>query len=302
LLVSKLVFALVAVAGAVAPSFPSSAIVNGQPDAGEHPYVGELLFFVPDAIDSRFTDPGGWFTCSGTLVDADTVVTAGHCTFAVGEGGELPDDPRAGGTDMWFNVEEAPDFGILPPSAGFVPDRNEERYDAWSAALDASDEWHRATAFTHPEYVDAQFLLHDLGVIELDEPIDLDEYGVLPPLDYLDQFDGARKKTQTFTAVGYGLEESGPKTAVGGDTRRKADQKLVSLKGVYGLRDVAAMFSHSKGATCFGDSGGPTLVAGTNQIVTVTSFGNSSTCTSGGSYRLDQPDDIAFLSTFDIDP
>jgi hypothetical protein len=297
----KLVFALVAVAGAVAPSFPSSAIVNGQPDGGEHPYVGELLFFVPDAIDPRFTDPGGWFTCSGTLVDADTVVTAGHCTFAVGEGGELPDDPLAGGTDMWFNVEEAPDFSILPPSAGFVPDRNEARYDAWSAALDASDEWHRATAFTHPEYVDAQFLLHDLGVIELDEPIDLDEYGVLPPLNYLDQFDGARKKTQSFTAVGYGLEKSGPKTAVGGDTRRKADQTLVSLKGVYGLRDVAAKFSHSKGATCFGDSGGPTLVAGTNQIVTVTSFGNSSTCTSGGSYRLDQPDDIAFLSTFDID-
>jgi len=299
--VRKLIFAVVAVAGVVAPSFPSSAIVNGQPDAGEHPYVGELLFFVPDAIDPRFTDPGGWFTCTGTLVDADTVVTAGHCTFAVGEGGDLPDNPRAGGTDMWFNVEEEPDFSILPPSAGFVPDRNEERYDEWSAALDASDEWHRATTFTHPEYVDAEFLLHDVGVIELAEPIELDEYGVLPPLNYLNQFDGGQKKTQTFTSVGYGLEESGPKTSVGGDTRRKADQKLVSLKGVYGLRDVAAKFSHSKGGTCFGDSGGPTLVAGTNQIVTVTSFGNNLNCTSGGSYRLDQPDDIAFLGMFDID-
>jgi hypothetical protein len=299
--VRKLVVVLVTAVGVVVQSVPAGAIVKGQPDDGEHPYVGELLFFVPDAIDPRFTDPGGWFTCTATLVDADTAVTAGHCTFAVGEGGALPADPRAGGTDMWFNIEEEPDFSILPPSAGFVPDRNEERYDAWSAALDSSDQWHRATSFTHPEYVDAEFFLHDVGVIELEDPISLDEYGVLPSLGYLDQFDGPNKNAQLFTSVGYGLEKSGPKTAEGGDTRRKADQKLVNLNGVYGLENVAAKFSHSKGGTCFGDSGGPTLVANTNQIVAVTSFGHTLTCTTGGSYRLDQPDDIAFLGIFDID-
>ncbi len=297
----KLVMVLGAALAVVAQTAPAGAIVKGQPDNGEHPYVGELLFFVPDAVDSRFTDPGAWFTCTGTLVDADTVVTAGHCTFDVGTGGEPPANPRRGGTDVWFNVEEEPDFSILPPSSGFVPDRNEERYDAWSAALDASDEWNRATSFTHPEYVDAEFFLHDVGVIELDEPINLDEYGVLPPLRYLNQFNAGNKKNQLFESVGYGLEKSGPKIAVGGDTRRKADQKLVSLNGVYGLRNVAAKFSHSKGGTCFGDSGGPTLVANTNQIVGVTSFGQTLTCTTGGSYRLDQPDDIAFLGTFDID-
>jgi hypothetical protein len=299
--VRKLVMVLGAAVAVVAQTAPADAIVKGVPDNGEHPYVGELLFFVPDAVDSRFTDPGGWFTCTGTLVDADTVVTAGHCTFAVGDGGELPDDPLAGGTDVWFNVEEEPDFSILPPSSGFVPDRNEERYDAWSAALNASDEWNRATSFTHPEYVDAEFFLHDLGVLELDDPIELDEYGVLPPLRYLNQFNSGAKKNQLFESVGYGLEKSGPKIAVGGDTRRKADQKLVSLNGVYGLRNVAAKFSHSKGGTCFGDSGGPTLLANSNQMVGVTSFGQTLTCTTGGSYRLDQPDDIAFLSTFDID-
>jgi hypothetical protein len=298
----KLIVVLAAAVGIMVQSVPAGAIVKGQPDAGEHPYVGQLLFFVPDAIDPRFDDPGGWFTCTGTLVDADTVVTAGHCTFAVGEGGEPPADPLGGGNDVWFNVEEAPDFGILPPSTDFVPDRNEERYDAWSTALDASDEWHRASAFTHPDFVDAEFFLHDVGVIELDEPINLDQYGVLPTLDFLDQFDGPNKNDQLFTSVGYGLEKSGPKIAEGGDTRRKADQKLVNLNGVYGLSDVAAKFSHSKGGTCFGDSGGPTVVADTNQVVAVTSFGQTLTCTTGGSYRLDQPDDIAFLGTFDIDP
>ena len=58
---------------------------GGVPDAGEHPMVGQLIFYVPDAPTSLYPDPGGWFSCSGTLVSATVVVTAGHCTFAIGE-------------------------------------------------------------------------------------------------------------------------------------------------------------------------------------------------------------------------
>ena len=58
---------------------PVGAITNGAPDNGEHPFVGELLFYVPDAEDSRFDDPGGWFTCPGTLIDDKVVLPAGHC-------------------------------------------------------------------------------------------------------------------------------------------------------------------------------------------------------------------------------
>jgi hypothetical protein len=60
---------------------PASAITSGQPDGGEHGYVGEFIFFDPDATDPRFDDPGAWFSCSGTLLDATVVVTAGHCTY-----------------------------------------------------------------------------------------------------------------------------------------------------------------------------------------------------------------------------
>ena len=53
-----------------------------------------------------------------------------------------------------------PDYSVLPPSSTFVPDGNDERYGTWSALLDASDEWAEAeSTFTHPEYVDAAFLL-----------------------------------------------------------------------------------------------------------------------------------------------
>jgi secreted trypsin-like serine protease len=289
---------------------PAGAIVGGTPDEGEHPYVGQLFFYVPTAEDSRFSDPGGWFNCTGTLIDPDTVVTAGHCTYAVGTDGGLPPSTHEGGNDVWFSVEEEPNYTGLPPSSTFVPDGNDARYDAWSAFLDADPTWHEAeSASTHPEYVDQQFLLHDLGVVELSEPIQLDEYGSLPEEDYLDAYAGKARQRGLFESVGYGLEGSGPKTSFGGDTRKKADRRLVSFEGAYGYRDIAVKFSHAQGGstnggTCFGDSGGPTFdisnptLEKQNIIVAVTSFGMTSTCTASGSYRIDQRDDLDFLQQF----
>lgn len=302
----KLLVGTAAAALLLAPLAPASALVGGVPDEGEHPYVGQLLFYVPDAQDPRFDEPGGWFNCTGTLVDPDTVVTAGHCTYAVGDDGEAPADPLSGGTDIWFSVSEESDYSMLPASSTFVPDRNDERYDTWSTQLDASSSWYEAeSTFTHPEYVDSAFLLHDLGVVELSEPIHLDEYATLPEENHLDDYYSKRAKQQgLFESVGYGLEGSSPKSSFGGDTRRKADRRLISFKGAYGYRNIAVMFSHDDGGTCFGDSGGPTFDISTpeldeqNLIVAVTSFGMNYNCNASGSYRVDQPDDIAFLAQF----
>jgi hypothetical protein len=142
------------------------------------------------------------------------VVTAGHCTFGTGLDGE-PTEDGSGGNDVWISFAEEPDYSILPPSSQFIPDDNEGRYDAWSAALNASDEWIRATAYPHPEYDDAAFVEHDLGVLVLEEAVDLPEYGVLPTLGLLDEL-YAEDKQQPYTAVGYGLEGSGPRTSFGG--------------------------------------------------------------------------------------
>src|SRR5574339_600632 len=105
---------LVAMLGILLGStLPAQAIVNGQPDNGAHPMVGELLFYLPDEKDPRFDDPGAWGSCTGTLVDTDTVVTAGHCTYDVGRDGAstLAGGRRgSGGTDVWFTLRETSDI------------------------------------------------------------------------------------------------------------------------------------------------------------------------------------------------
>jgi Trypsin len=284
---------------------PTMAITNGQPDNGEHPYVGQLIFYVPDDQDARFSDPGTWWNCSGTLVTPTIVITAGHCTYGVGDGGESTTaggGDGSGGTDVWFTVSEEADYEGLPPSSTFVPDGNADRYDAWSAFFDANPEWVSGTAYPHPEYDDDAFFLHDLGVVVLDEPIYLDDYAQLPALNYLDQFAGGPNNAERFEAVGYGLERSRVNFASGGDTRRKADVLLINVKS-----DIYAVFSAAKGTgggTCFGDSGGPILrdLGETEIIVAVNSWAQNYSCGGkSGGYRVDQPDDLTWLlETFGI--
>jgi Trypsin len=299
---TRILTMLAAVVAVLAVAAPAQAIKGGVADNNAHPYVGQLLFYDPTAIDPRFSDPGGWFNCSGTLVSPTIVVTAGHCTFGTGTNGE---PTESGGNDVWISFAEEPDYSILPPSSEFVPDDNAGRYEAWSDALNRSREWIRATAYPHPEYDENAFFQHDLGVLVLSEPVRLREYGQLPEAGLLDELYAADKQ-QPYTAVGYGLEGSGPKFSFGGDTRRRAELQLVNLEGVLGAgKGTSAKFSSNAntGGTCFGDSGGPIFVSGTSTLVAVVSFGTSSTCSgTSGAYRLDQADDLAFLATFGITP
>jgi len=297
---ARVLLVLGAVLAMMVAAAPAQAIKGGVPDEGAHPYVGELLFYDPTAVDPRFDDPGAWFTCSGTLVSPTIVVTAGHCTFGTGLNGE-PTESGSGGNDVWISFAEEPDFSILPPSTDFIPDDNEGRYEAWSAALNASDEWIRATAFPHPQYDDAAFFTHDLGVLRLSEPVTLSEYGQLPTLGLLDEL-YREDKQQPYTAVGYGLEGSGPRTSFGGDTRRRAELQLVNLNGVLGTgKGVSAKFSSNAntGGTCFGDSGGPNFLGTSRVVAGVTSFGINGTCGgTGGVFRLDKQDVLDFVRRY----
>jgi hypothetical protein len=297
---------LLGMAAALLLALPALAITNGVADDGEHPHVGQLFFYVPDAIDPRFDDPGAWYNCSGTLISPTVVLTAGHCTFGVGlDGTPTTASGGGGGNDVWISFSEVPDYAGLPLSVNYIPDRNAQRYADRVAWLDGDDDWHRGTAYPHPEYDDSAFYLHDAGVVVLDEPVAVGEVGELPALGYLDQFKTAGRNEQRFTPVGYGLEYSRPKADLGGDTRRRSTAMLLNLNGTFGIPDgVSVAFSNNngkthQGGTCSGDSGGPFFVEGTNLIVAVNSYGIGPNCTgTDGAYRIDQADDLTWLAGF----
>lgn len=242
---------------------PASAITDGAPDGDGHPYVGLMV-----AQDD--TGAPLW-RCSGTLISPTVFLTAGHCTFG------------ADHVEIWFQTDLEP----TPASYGY-PNTGQVG----------------GTPQTHPEYDDAAFYLHDLGVVILDEPVDMPVYGQLPALDQLDSFTKSAKKDATFTAVGYGLQKSFPDATAYKNsalkTRMVSTPKLISINtGYTGDGSLILSNNANTGGTCSGDSGGPNFIGSTNVIAGVTSFGKNSTCAgTGGVYRIDRADDLAFLAPF----
>jgi V8-like Glu-specific endopeptidase len=255
---------------------PAEAIRYGTPDDGQHPYVGIMVGDVLDEDGNSVPQ----FRCSGTLVSPTIFLTAGHCTFGLDS------------VTIWFDE----DVNNRPVS-GFP-------YEGPTSV--------EGTPYAHPEYDDAAFYLHDLGVVVLDEPVLLDEYGVIPELGYFDAL-FARKGAikETFTAVGYGLQRSLPAqtglTEASLERLQATPLRIINEDAAFGQNKAgnSVLFSNNanSGGTCSGDSGGPIFVEGTNLIVAVTSFGLNARCAgTGGGYRVDTQDDLAWLATFGIYP
>lgn len=211
--------------------------------------------------------------CSGTLISPTVYVTAGHCTFG------------AEHVELWFQSDLEP----VPADFGYP-------YDGEVSG----------TAYTHPDYDDAAFYLADVGVVVLDTPVVLDQYGELPTLDQLDAFTKSGKKDATFTSVGYGLQKAFPDAASWKDeaykTRMVAYPKLNQINapgGPAGYYSLLLSNNAKTGGTCFGDSGGPNFIGTSNVLAGVTSYGLNSTCGgTGGVYRLDRAVALDWVSSF----
>ena len=275
---------------------PVGAITYGEPDDGEHPYVGFILFFNP-------VSPG-WFSCSGTLLDETTFLTAGHCAFDIGTDGAVTPG-GSGGNDVWATFDEVVDLSQFPARADFPDEAT--LYAARSAWLDANLAFITGTAFPHPDYDDfAEFPNnHDVGVVELDEDWGITAFGELASLGTLNEVTGTGKDHNKvlIETAGYGIQEVHPKP-MNVDERWKSTSAIVNLEShLTGDWNVLTSNNPSpvngEGGTCFGDSGGGVFLDNTNTVVAVVSFGFNGNC-KGADYsaRVDVPDAQDFILPF----
>ena len=253
----------------------ASAVTNGVPDGDAHPYVGLLVFdvYIPDVGNVP-----AW-RCSGSLIEPNVVLTAGHCTDG------------AVAARIWFDEKLQADDGtyLVPdyPFGGVV-------------AIEG-------TPYTNPDFCIGcggglpGFAYRDVGIVVLDEAVDVGGFAELPAAGLVDTL----KNKTDLDYVGYGVQEQihggGPPAWTGLKNRMYAPGQL-----------IAANFKHSdeftkttlnpgggKGGTCFGDSGGPGLLASTDTVLSVNSYVTNYNCAGVGySSRVDIPEVLAWIASF----
>jgi len=246
---------------------PASAVKYGELDGEDHPNVVLIIM-----------DVGGepMWRCSGTLIAPTYVLTAGHCAS------NYPDEPATG-----FRIFTESDVENGDNTYPYAGGPNSIEAVRWAA---------------HPLYETAPFWYHDVGMIELAEPLMLDEYGTLPEVDQLDAYKTQRGLNKlTFTSVGYGLQWINPVFVESEKVRMVANPRLIQINTPGFTGDFSLLLSnnHATGGTCFGDSGGPNFLGDTNIVAGVTSFGINGNCAgTGGVFRTDRQDVLDFIDGF----
>jgi hypothetical protein len=275
--VTVIVVALLAVTATAA-----YAITNGTPDGNKHPYVGLLVF--DDA-------PGhpAW-RCSGSLIAPNVVLTAGHCTDG------------AVAARVWFAEDVTYDnvpFPLYPyggPGSGAI----------------------EGTPYTNPKYRSDEnpygggnglpaFSYRDTGIVVLHESIDVGGFAALPTAGLVDTL----KSKAPIDFVGYGVQDQAQVPGnqlpqpppyyrwTGPRVRLYAPSQLVSGKFVHSAEYLRLALNPGggSGGTCFGDSGGPDLLGGTNIVLGVNSYVTNVNCSGVGySARVDVPETLSWIN------
>src|SRR5215216_2049526 len=246
----------------------ASAVTDGELDGNRHPYVVLLLMEVNG-------QPA--FRCSGTLLSATVLLTAGHCAGAPGEFSGMRVFTES---DVQAGIGTTNNYPFAGP--------NSVEAVSWAA---------------HPLYETAPFFVHDVGVVILEEPgVVLDEYGTLPTVNQFDAFKTQRGLQKvSFTSVGYGLQQINPVFIQSQKIRMVAHPHLIQINvpGFSGDFSMLLSNNHSTGGTCFGDSGGPNFLGDSNVVAGITSFGINGNCAgTGGVFRTDRQNVLDFVNSY----
>jgi len=293
-----------ALAAAVSVMFGATAtalaITNGTADGTNHPYVGLMVAIDEDGVPL--------WRCSGSLLSATVFLTAGHCT-----------EPPAAHVEVWFSpgpILTDPDYtaAVNADPDGVVSCNDSPAFDGYPCEGDAG-----GTPYVNPDYCPEcgnglpNFAYRDVGIVVLDEPgvstSLVSDYANLPEPGLVDTL--ANKTPVDF--VGYGVQAQAnipgnqlPQPPpfyrwTGLRERMYAPSELVSgnFKHSAEFLKLALNASGGSGGLCFGDSGGPDLLGGTDTVLGVNSYVTNVNCSGVGySQRIDIPEVLDWINSF----
>jgi hypothetical protein len=246
---------------------PAHAIVGEAVPDFEHSYVGLAVMF--DAAGAPVQ------RCTGSLLTDEVFLTAGHCVT-------LQDGTPAGSARIWFEQDAGADFDPVtgePASSGFPV--------AGGVSASTLVPYGPADA-PAPQTFDA-------GLILLDEPVtdvypEITDYVMLGDPGTLEDYVAVGGATTVVSGYGLSNGSGDPAQLVDERSRLMAGTDVTGLNtpvtGPYNVA-LAGTQDGEGGGACFGDSGGPLLLAGSDISVGVISSGTPTCTGTFYSYRTD---------------
>jgi hypothetical protein len=249
----------------------------------------------------------------GMLVTVATVILPlGRATAIVGG---LPDWDRhayVGTLDATqFNRPDGPTGVLISPTvlltAGHVA-RDWERAGlparvTFEPVKSAATIWYTGSAHTNPAFNPARADdPGDLGVIVFDTPVTAVRPASLPTSGLLDALGPQRLNGETFDVVGYGVSKLLGRANGGGapePDRTSAGIRTVAHQTVNALTPGwLKLQQHVDGQICAGDSGAPSLFAGSDVIAGITVGGLGPCRNTAWAQRIDTPTARAFIGAY----